>query len=302
MRPLPTEPAETLTQTGAAAPPPFPHSRPHATAEVWPRPASAPPLRVRPKREPVHLVEDPFYPSSDGQPMSENIWQFDVMVDGASVLRTRYRHRRDVFAGGDLLMYYEKGDPTKRVAPDLFVIFGVGNHPRKSYRLWEEGKAPDFVLEVVSESNWREDVGRKKELYERLAMREYWMFDPQQEFLAPPLQGFALRDGQYEEVLAWKEEGVLAAHSEVLDLHLLAESRHLRFRDPKTGENLRTLEQETIANQREAATRREAELRREQAEAERDQEAAARRAAETRIKELETKLQAAQAQLAAGAH
>ena len=48
--------------------------------------------------------------------------------------------------GGDLLMYYERWDPTWRVAPDVFVIFGVPDHHRMSYKLWEEGKMPDFIL------------------------------------------------------------------------------------------------------------------------------------------------------------
>ena len=43
--------------------------------------------------------------------MSENTWQFGAMVDSAAALRARYRHNPDVFVGGDLLMYYEKGIP-----------------------------------------------------------------------------------------------------------------------------------------------------------------------------------------------
>ena len=48
-------------------------------------------------------------------------------------------------------------------------------------------KAPDFVLEVVSRSTWREDVGRKRQVYERLGVPEYWQYDPTGEYLAQRL-------------------------------------------------------------------------------------------------------------------
>ena len=43
--------------------------------------------------------------------MAENTWQFEVMVDSAAALRSRYRRNPDVFVGGDLLMYYRAGEP-----------------------------------------------------------------------------------------------------------------------------------------------------------------------------------------------
>ena len=265
----------------------------HPTEAVLPAQSAAAPLPPAAlRRPPPRRVEDPLYPSSDGRPMAENTWQFGVMVDSAAVLRTRYRHRPDAFVGGDLLMYYERGNPARRVAPDVFVIFGVADHHRMSYKLWEEGKAPDFVLEVASESTWREDVGRKRRLYAELGVREYWLFDPPAEFLAPPLQGLALQNGEYVELPGRTESGVRVLCSLVLGLDLRREGDALRFRDPMTGEDLHTLEEETAARQ--------------QAEAQRDQEAKARqrvqaanRSAQARNEELEARVQALEAQLAA---
>lgn len=271
MRPLPAHPAK---------------------AALPARPAAAPLPAAAPRRPPPSQVKDPLYPSSDGRPMVENTWQLRAMVDSIACLRSRYRRRPDVFVGGDLLMYYERGNPARRVAPDVFVIFGVPDHHRMSYKLWEEGKAPDFVLEVSSESTWREDLGRKRRLYAELGVQEYWLFDPQAEFLAPPLQGLALQNGEYVELPERTEGGVRMLHSLVLDLELRAEDGTLRFRDPATGEDLRTLEEETAARQ--------------QAEAQRDQEAnarqlvqAANRSAQARNAQLEARVQALEAQLAA---
>ena len=158
-----------------------------------------------------------------------------------------------------------------------------------SYRLWDEGKAPEFVLEVASESTWREDVGRKRRLYERLRVGEYWMFDPQGRFLARPLRGVALRDSRHEELPVREKAGVLVAHSAVLGLDLRAEGERLRFRDPVAGEDLRTLDEAEARGDREAAARRKAERSAAEAQAHVAE-------AETRVAELEAELRALEAQ------
>ena len=278
MRPQPAQPTEAALPARPAAAPLSP-----ATS---PRRSVAPPLAsvgLRPAL--TSQVEDPLYPSSDGQPMAENTWQLRAMVDGISILRSRYRRNPDVFVGGDLLMYYEQGDPTRRVAPDVFVIFGVPDHHRMSYRLWEEGKAPDFALEVASESTWREDLGRKRDLYAKLGIGEYWLFDPQGEFLDPPLRGLVLQNGEYGELPGRMENGVRVLCSRALGLDLRAEGSALRFRDPVTGEDLRTLEEADARGDQEAAARQRAE--------------AAKRTAQARNAELEARVRALEAQLAA---
>ena len=74
-------------------------------------------------------------------------------------LRHHFRGRRDVYVSGNLLLYYQKGNPRAAVAPDVFVVLGVSNVDRSSYRLWEfEPKGPDFVLEITSRGH---DVPRR---------------------------------------------------------------------------------------------------------------------------------------------
>ena len=220
------------------------------------------------KQHPV-IPEDPLYPSSDGLPLAENDWQLEAILDAVSVLKIRYRDRSDVYVSGDLLIYYEEGNPRKSVASDVFVVFGAANHKRNVYKLWEEPKAPDFVLEVASKNTWREDLGRKRELYAELGVLEYWLFDPKDEYFDPPLQGLVLREGAYRPLPALMENGARTIRSEVLTLDLRAESGELRFRDAATGQYLKS-HAEAAAAEAEATK--------------------ALRAAEARIAELEARL------------
>ena len=145
------------------------------------------------KRNPVLSAEDPMYPSSDGLPLAENDWQLKAIHDAYGALNVRYLDRPDVYVSCDLLIYYEEGDPRKSVVPDVFVVFGAAKRNRMIYKLWQEPKAPDFVLEVASKNTWREDLGRKRALYAQLGVREYWLFDPKEEYFDPELQGLGLR-------------------------------------------------------------------------------------------------------------
>ena len=221
-------------------------------------------------------AEDPLYPSSDGLPLAENDWQLWAILDALGVLKIRYRDRPDVYVSGDLLIYYEEGNPRKSAAPDVFVVFGAANHKRNVYKLWEEPKAPDFVLEVASKNTRREDLGRKRGLYAELGVREYWLFDPKDEYFDPPLQGLVLRERAYRALPALVENGARTIRSEVLSLDLRAESGKLRFRDPATGQYLKSHAEATKALAEERAAR--------------DEATTALRSAEARIAELEARL------------
>ena len=186
-------------------------------------------------------AEDPRYPSSDGRPLAESDWQLHAILDAVAVLDLHFKDRPDVYVSGDLLIYYEEGKPRKCVAPDVFVVLGAARRRRMIYKLWEEPKAPDFVLEVASENTWRQDESPKRTLYAQLGVREYWLFDPREEYFDPPLRGLTLVDGRYRSLPARVEGGRRVFRSEVLGLDLRLEDGRLYFRDPATGEDLRTL-------------------------------------------------------------
>ena len=252
------------------------------------------------------------YPSGDGKPMAENDAQLAAILYGIGALRVYYEGRADVYVSGDLLMYYEEGNPQASVAPDVFVVFEVEDRKRRRYLVWEEGKGPDFVLEVASKSTWREDLGPKREIYARLGVKEYWMYDPTGVYFRPVLQGLRLAGNTYVRQLAVASpDGALTLTSETLGLEIRVQGDEMRFRDPATGQVLRSQSEERAARLEEAAARREAETaRRKEAAARREaesradaaaasaereaatrrKEAAARRTAEARIAELEALL------------
>ena len=139
-----------------------------------------------------------------------------------------------------MFLYYQESNPRAVVAPDVFVVVGAPVHKRHSYKLWEESKAPDFVLEVTSRSTRKEDQGRKREVYASLGVEEYWLFDPRGDYLAPRLKGMQLHDGEYRPLPSVPTvDGGLLLHSEAigLDVRLDAE-KGLRFHDPATGQDL----------------------------------------------------------------
>ena len=232
------------------------------------------------------------YPSSDGQPMAENDAQRSAIMYGIGALARHFKSRRDVYVSGDLLIYYQEGDPRLSVAPDVFVVFGVAKRERPNYKLWEEGQAPAFVLEVASPSTWRDDLGRKRSLYARLGVREYWQYDPAGEHLPARLQGERLTPSGYvRQPALTARDGTLTLRSRTLGLELrAAPGREMRFRDPATGRDLLSHDEEAEGRRAEAEGRRvEAEGRRVEAEA--------RRAAETRAAAAETRAAAAEARV-----
>ncbi len=118
------------------------------------------------------------YPDSDGLPMAENEVQADAIIAARSVLKRRFRRSGEAWVAGGLLLYYVEGDPNSCVAPDLMVVFGADLRKRPSYKLWEEGKPPEFVLEVSSPSSRRDDRTRKRKLYAELGVHELFRVRP----------------------------------------------------------------------------------------------------------------------------
>ena len=184
------------------------------------------------------------YPESNGLPLAETRFQYDSLTYAAGALDVHFRERPDVAVEGNRLLYYVEGDIHSRVAPDVFVVFGVPKRRRRTYLLWEEGRAPDFVLEVTSRSTRRQDAGFKHDLYVRLGVGEYWLFDPTGDWLDPRLQGNRLSGGRYEPLPSTGiEGGVRVYHSAVLGLDVFVDRGEIRFRDPATGRKLLTLEE-----------------------------------------------------------
>ena len=225
------------------------------------------------------------YPSSDGEPMAETDWQYIPLTDTVSALRVRYQGRDDVYIAGDMLIYYQMNRADVRVAPDVYAVFGaLGNHPRDSWLVWREGKAPDFVMEIASQGTWRRDRDEKRDIYAEMGVTEYWRFDPTGRLFTPALIGELLVDGAYQELpVLTDSSGNLRGHSGVFELDIcVLPGLQLRLYDPAAEEWLRT-HQESEAARQESETARQA-------------EAAARRAAEAENAQLREQLRRLQQQ------
>ena len=122
----------------------------------------------------------------------------------------------------------------------MYLAFGVeadAIRERKLYLPWEVGKPPDWVLEIGSSSTGPEDVGRKRAIYARIGVPEYWRFDPKDgEYHGAKLAGDRLVGGAYEPIpLTTAPDGVLKGYSAVLRLSLCWDDNWPRFYDPATN-------------------------------------------------------------------
>jgi Uma2 family endonuclease len=211
--------------------------------------------------------------------VAESDFQLGPLIYTIDALRAHFQGRDDVYVAGDLFLYYEEGHPSAVVAPDIFVVLGASNHPRSSYMLWREPKAPDFVLEITSQSTRVQDQGTKRERYALLGVQEYFQYDPRRDYLEPPLQGLRLVGQVYQPILATiLPEGALVLRSAVLGLELRLEEGTLRLYDPTTGHKLLSYQETEQARQEAEQGRQAAEER--------------ARAAEARVAELEARLRA----------
>jgi Uma2 family endonuclease len=191
------------------------------------------------------IEEEIEYPSSDGEPMAESDITRDYMTYGVEALKQHFQGISDVYVSANSFVYYEEGNKEAVVAPDVYAVFGVRKRQRDNYKVWQEGGiTPQFVLEITSETTQDKDQEIKPEIYKKLGVREYFQYDPSGDYLNPILQGVRLVNGQYEAIspnnIAFD---TLWLYSEVLGLELHLVSGELRFRNPQTGEFLKTYQQ-----------------------------------------------------------
>jgi Uma2 family endonuclease len=223
---------------------------------------------------------DIAYPTRDGRPMGETDLHRNKMQDLIATLEDHFARDPNVYVSGNLLVFYERGDKRKHVSPDVFVVRGVSKSPmRDHYLIWREGKAPEFVIEVTSKTTRREDQTKKPILYRDLIkVSEYFLFDPTEDYLIPPFQGFQLVEGEY--VPIEPVEGRLP--SVVLGLHLERSGVDLRLYDPRTRSWLRTPRERAESEHERAESEHErAEVERERAESAHERAESAHERAET---------------------
>jgi len=138
-------------------------------------------------------------PYDDGIPMetARHKFQMDMLID---TLFPWISQRPDGFVNGNMFVYYslEQVKNEDFRGPDFFVVLGVPKTERLSWVVWEEGKPPDLVIELLSESTRNKDKHEKKLIYQNLLrVPEYFWFDP---FNSEDWAGFRLNCGVYQPI------------------------------------------------------------------------------------------------------
>ncbi len=183
------------------------------------------------------------YLVSDGKPMAESHEHLEAMIYAQFALRTRFRQRSDVYISGNDFVHYVKGDRTRYISPDCYVVFGVeSSRSRKNFKIWLEGASPAVVFEMTSPGTRREDDVQKFRLYEQvLQVAEYYRFDPFARPFDPSLRGDFLENERYRSV---EPDAKGRIYSPKLDLQIGFIDEKLRFYDPNTGKALLSPEEE----------------------------------------------------------
>ena len=215
---------------------------------------------------PYAPTETELYPETDGKPMAVSDLHRRILTRILQILENHFTQSPEAYVSGDILMYYVEGQPQKVVSPDVLVTFGIGQKLRLTYKVWEEGKVPDFVMEMSSKSTYRNDLGEKMELYASLGIRDYVLYDADGLYLPTPLMGFTLVDGKYVAISPNADGGI---YSEVLGLEFRLRDTHFGIYDPVSEVWLQTHAEEAEARAENAEARAEnAEARAENAETE----------------------------------
>ena len=176
-------------------------------------------------------VDDDGYVYNDSRPVASAKHDRWLEYFGM-VVRGRVQAEAGGFMSKDMSLFFEPGNRAALVVPDLLVAFDVAEPVDPlSYKIWEQGVVPDLVAEVLSPSTWKNDVGRKRDFYRDLGVREYWIVDAIDK-LDTPIMGFKLTPGGYERI-APDDSGRLV--SELLGLELLMVDGEFRLRDMATG-------------------------------------------------------------------
>ena len=156
-------------------------------------------------------------PCDDGIPMEtqRHKLQMDILID---TIQPWLEQRTDGYVGGNMFVYYSLAQLKNQDfrGPDFFAVLGVPKTERLSWVVWEEGKPPDVVIELLSESTANNDKNQKKLIYQnQMRVSEYFWYDP---FNPNDFAGFDLNSGAYQRI-ALNEKNQLV--SKVLDLALV---------------------------------------------------------------------------------
>ena len=229
--------------------------------------------------QPPVLWPLPDPPRREPDEMAANFDHLAITGGALHLARHFGRPAATVIGSDRYLVPFPPNDMTRSRYPDMLIAFDADPEAyRRSngYIISEQGKPPDFVLEIGSPSTGRVDVGAKRDDYAALGIPEYWRFDETGRSHGARLAGDRLVDGVYRPIAIEElEEDVLQGRSAVLQMDLRWEHGQLKWHDPETGRHIATYDDQV-------ARAETAETRVETAEAQIGREREGRVAAEVR--------------------
>ncbi len=227
-----------------------------------------------------------YYPETDDRPFAESDLHLIHIIDTYHRLNAYYEEREDVYVSGNLLIYDVPGKTQRSISPDVMVVFGIEKKMRRTYKTWEEGKAPDLVMEFSSKTTYRSDLNKKMKRYAQLDVKEYFLYDPERSYLDDPLVGLRLNDdAQFVTIQPQLNGGI---PSTVLGLEFYIKEDDLGIYNPTSDEWLPTPSEKA---EKEAEARRQEAQARKQAEQARRQEAQVRKQAEQENTRLQSEIE-----------
>ena len=183
------------------------------------------------------VEEEIYYPAELKDEMGETAIHFKFIRLISFLLETFYSSRNDITVGGNLMIYYDQGNPRKWLAPDVFVCYGVENRLRRTYKTWEEGIFPQIIFEIASDGTFENDLGGKRLEYARLGVEEYYLLDPEREYLPSPLMAFRREHGRLVSVNAENNR----VHSPLMNLEIVDTGKSFRLFNRQTQEFLQAV-------------------------------------------------------------
>ncbi len=262
------------------------------------RPPSLPPppppaTPAPPTTEEVHYPEwdEHFLPGSPDHNLAA--------VEALHIVDRLTQRDRD-WTAIDVFLYYQEHNNTAQLAPDVMVVRNHRFRGQGSYRVWIEGKLPDFVLEIISPSSKKHDAKLKKEVYERLGIQEYFLYHQDPSHAFPRLVGYRQTDAAQGE--GYRELPVApdgAIRSQVLNATLRPSGLLLRAHDLSKNEDIPTRAEAEAAQAAARARAKRAEAAEAAASARAEREAERRAQAEAAEAAASAKAERAEAAEAA---
>ncbi len=242
--------------------------------------------------KPTIYIED--YPCEDDEPMAATDFHAEQIVTLSDQLKRYFTISDLIHVGVDSFIYYEEGDTTKCVAPDIYVVFGVEKYPaRRSFYTWAEGAVPAAVIEFLSDSTAHQDRTDKVDLYLKdIGVREYFIHQPEME---KPAEFRGWRQGSSGGIVEIEPDVDGSLFSKALNLRLRWEDNqttHVRLLRPylPDGTPIMTSMEEQHLREVEQRLREAAEARAEEEQHLREAEQRRREAAEAELERLRTQI------------